>query len=284
MRDGWPVGEDVGMAVTDQVFYARASGRFAVARAVRAAQRRGWNRTPEAVLEEYDQERQAFRERFAASDWTLEDYVRGDINIELNEGYYFAKVIDGQLQWGLDPALEVSDLVHERLLAAVDRYQAKSVLEVGCGTGRNMLFLKSQRPEVEVSGLEISPASVAVAAEAAERFGLAATFEVQDVLEPWTREPVDLVVSVHALEQIPRGASDVVRRMQAAARAAVVVWEPLPDLLKGMPRVAAELRIRHLDRLPAGAFDELDVTERHLLPKGAALNRTTEVHFAPGVR
>jgi trans-aconitate methyltransferase len=202
-----------------------------------------------------------------------------DTGGELSSSYYFAHVIDGKLTLGQEAEREVRSRILVRLRQVVERYDAHSVMEIGSGTGRNLIYLKAQLPDLAIVGLELSPASVQTARDAAQRFGMDGTFAVQDMTADWKRAPVDLCFSIHAIEQIPAGAAAVVERMRQHSRRAVVVWEPLPDLLSGMPRRAVEQRIRALDRLRAGAFDELPVTEKTLLPAGSALNRTTEVHF-----
>jgi hypothetical protein len=121
---------------------------------------------------------------------------------------------------------------------------------------------------------------VTVAREAAERYGLDVRFERANMLEPWPVEKADVVFSVHAVEQIP-DAPKAIGAMVAHARTAVIMFEPLPDLWRGLPRLAGRLRARYLDRLRAGATDDFHVTRKQLLPEGMALNRTTEIHIQP---
>jgi SAM-dependent methyltransferase len=240
--------------------------------------RGSYQRTAGAVREEYDPQRSDFLDRFRASDWTVGDYTMREAGDELDTSYYFANVIDGELIQGRGH--DVRARLLERLRSAIEQYGASSVTEVGSGTGRNLLFLKDALPELEVTGLELSPPSVDAAREAAERFGLEAQFHVCDVTGPWPTARADIVFSVHALEQIP-GSEPVIRTMTEQARTAVVLFEPLPDLWRGLPGLAGRLRASYLDRLRKGAVDPFDVRRKVLLPEGMALNRTTEVHLAP---
>ena len=268
-----------GDRLSPSIFYARAAVRFAALPVARRVLRGRYDRTPSAVREEYDPQRLAFLAEFRRSDWSLDEYILRDAGDELDDSYYFAKVLDGALVRRGDH--EVRRRLLDRLATAVEQHDAKSVIEVGSGTGRNILFLRQRFPHLEATGLELSPPSVEVAREAAERYGLDVRFEVCDVTQPWPVPGADVVYSVHAIEQIPHSET-VLRAMVDHAGAGVVLFEPLPDLWRGLPGVAGRLRASYLDRLRAGAVDAFEVTRKELLPDGMALNRTTEVHLAPG--
>lgn len=55
------------------------------------------------------------------------------------------------------------------------------VLDVGTGSGAIALALKDQRPDLEVSGSDVSPAAVALARDNARRLGLDVPFAVRDL-------------------------------------------------------------------------------------------------------
>jgi SAM-dependent methyltransferase len=267
-----------GKRLSPTLFYLRAVARFAVLPVARRAIRGRYRRTPTAVRAEYDAQRSDFLERFRASDWSLDDYIMHEAGDDLDTMYYFASVIDGKLVQG--GGTEVRQRLLDRLKLAVEMYDASSVIEVGAGTGRNLFFLKSQMPYLRAVGLELSPPSVEAARQASRRYDIDARFEVCDVTGPWPVDMADVVFSVHAVEQIPNS-EPVLRTMTEHARKAVVLFEPLPDLWRGLPRIAGRLRASYLDRLRGGAVDRFDVRRKMLLADGMALNRTTEVHLAP---
>lgn len=237
-----------------------------------------YRRTPDAVRDEYEPQRAEFLERFRNSAWSLDEYIMHEAGDQLDRRYFFANVIDGELVQGGEE--QVRQRLLDRLGAAVEMYEASSVIEVGSGTGRNLFFLKNRLPYLSITGLELSPTSVEAAREAAIRYGLDARFEICDITKPWPVDAADVVFSVHAVEQIPNS-EPAIQAMIRHARKGVVLYEPLPDLWSGLPGFAGRLRASYLDRIRSGAVDQFEVRHKSLLPDGMALNRTTEVHLAP---
>ena len=132
-------------------------------------------------------------------------------------------------------------------------------------------------------GFELTPSGVAAANLAAERYGVEASFQQADITAPEYCVPkADVIFSVHALEQIPQAGSTV-DKMAAAARKAVVMFEPFPEMWPGgLAGVAHRLRASDLDRLRAGALTGQNLSSAELFPFGTALNRTSEVVIAVG--
>src|SRR5688572_2794020 len=70
------------------------------------------------------------------------------------------------------------DIVRNKVTAPVSR-----VLEFGCGIGRNITFLQKAFPNAEISGYDISEASLAIARE--ENPGIAFTADVDTLKGPY---------------------------------------------------------------------------------------------------
>jgi SAM-dependent methyltransferase len=163
-------------------------------------------------------------------------------------------------------------------------YSPASVIEFGCGSGRNLLAIKRARPDVRCVGLELSTASVELARSASRHYGLPIEVHVADVTRPVPAiERATVCYSVHALEQIP-AARFAFEQMYALATDAVVLFEPITECFGWSPRaIAARVRARHLDRL-RGLYPYLRANGYHLsggkpLPDAAEpLNPTVELH------
>jgi SAM-dependent methyltransferase len=77
------------------------------------------------------------------------------------------------------------------------------LLDAGCGTGELTLGIASEFKDVEVTGLDLSPASLRFAADLARRRNIPVTFLHRNLLEPLSDiGPFDIVTSVGVLHHI----------------------------------------------------------------------------------
>ena len=237
------------------------------ARAARATLRRAIRRRPErhpdAVRTLYDSHRAGF---------TIDDfdsYVFGDAHTPTHV------LVDDRIVW--QPAAPVA---HRFLTHLGDVIQAHTggtgtVVELGSGRGRNLLYLKRRFPGLRCVGLDISPVSTALARAAAERFGLAIEVANADVTQPLPPLPSDIAVcySVHALEQMPRIFPEAVQAMLGLRPRAVALFEPVaelyPQTLRGW-----------VSRLYIRDHDYLNGLYRHLQAIGATITRAERLGYA----
>ena len=137
----------------------------------------------------------------------------------------------------LVPRPETETLV-ERALALAEGIERPRILDVGVGSGAIALALKDERPDAQVTGVDISPEALSLARENAERLGLEVELRLGDGAavagEGW-----DLVVAnppyVESLDKLQpelRWEPEVAligsgehERLARAARARFVVFE-----------------------------------------------------------
>jgi S-adenosylmethionine-diacylgycerolhomoserine-N-methlytransferase len=101
-------------------------------------------------------------------------------------------------------------LGRDGLLDGLDPPPGGSILEVGCGTGRNLILAAQRHPEAKLFGFDVSNAMLETAAASIERWGLAqritlaqadaSKFNAKDV---FGIESFDRVFISYALSMIP---------------------------------------------------------------------------------
>lgn len=122
------------------------------------------------------------------------------------------------------PQIPVYDLTRkyyllgrDRLIAGVDARPGETVLEVGCGTGRNLVLIGKRRPGALLLGIDAAAPMLAAASRALRRQGLGADL-VRGTAETLDVGHVDHVVISYTLSMVDDPA--------AAVRAAVAALRP----------------------------------------------------------
>lgn len=109
----------------------------------------------------------------------------------------------------------------------------RNILEIGCGTGSNLVRLVRQFPEAAVTGLDLSADMLARARRKLERNQLLATLLHQRYDRPLCPEPVfDLVIFSYCLTMInpgwERAMDAALRDLRPGGRLAVVDFHDTP--------------------------------------------------------
>ena len=141
----------------------------------------------------------------------------------------------------LIPRPETESVV-ERCLALLDGVDGPRVLDVGTGTGAIALAIADERQDADVTAIDVSDDALALAAENAERTGLAGRVRLlqSDLAAPFPGGPYDLVVS-----NPPYVEPDEIDALQPEVRD----WEPRVALVgvgltEGVAQGAAAVLVR----------------------------------------
>jgi SAM-dependent methyltransferase len=224
------------------------------------------------------------RRRTPATVTASYDTVRGRMRLKDFDEFVFGKpndpeivLADGHVRWGSRTEVRRIEREHviEVLADACAGIEDPVVLEVGAGTGANLLLLKRRHPHVHAIGLELSPVSVELAHRAAESFDLDVDMHVADVSRPFDVDlgrPVDVVFSCHALEQMPDVFTGAVDNMLRLARTEAIFFEPVgecyPRNLRGF-----------VGRLRLTAVDYLNGLHKALIARGAVITSIRALGF-----
>lgn len=164
-------------------------------------------------------------------------------------------LVANRVIWG--SSRDARRFVADRLVREIGRHSrpGDSIVELGSGSGRNLLLLKQTYPDREFYGFELSPVSVELARHSSERFNLPVRFETADATQPLPNivaGPVAVAFSAHALEMMPRIFAGAIRNMLDLQPAHALFFEPVPELWpRTMRGLASHARTVTLDRLRA---------------------------------
>ena len=113
-------------------------------------------------------------------------------------------------------------LGRDRLIDGLDPPPGGTVLEVGCGTGRNLIVVARRYPDARLYGFDVSPVMLAEARRAVVRAGLADRIRLAqadaasfDPLTAFARDGFDRVFCSYTLSMIPPWEQALDRAMAA---------------------------------------------------------------------
>lgn len=104
---------------------------------------------------------------------------------------------------------------NQSVAAFVSGMSPRSILDLGCGQGRNAVWLARQGHTV--TGMDQSDVAIGQAMQLAADNGVTIRFEVKDIVEDWTPEPSSFDLVVLSYLQLPPETRTVVHSKVAAA-------------------------------------------------------------------
>jgi SAM-dependent methyltransferase len=98
-------------------------------------------------------------------------------------------------------------------LTHISAERPERVLEIGCGTGEQILYLAAQRPAAEFVGVDISPLNIDIAARAAvARAAARVTFRTADFMK-YDDSRFDVIIADSVLQTIPAADDELYARL-----------------------------------------------------------------------
>lgn len=140
--------------------------------------------------------------------------------------------VDGRLEYQAFDSLTYNRI---KILEALQHEfpKARSVVEFGCGVGRNLLFLKQKLPHLKCYGYELCKPGVDIARTAAAKFGLEASYSQLDFVSGRAADYVfplaDVAFTVYALEQVPVANKVAMDNILGRVSMGSIHIEPVPE-------------------------------------------------------
>ena len=144
----------------------------------------------------------------------------------------------------------------EETARLIDEADARAVLDVGCGPGRQAVWL-ARNLRCSVHGIDLAPAMIELANQAAKDAGVDVEFTTCDFMEvPLQEEAFDAVFSLGVVEYV-RDAEAFIKRMMATSRKLVAFSVPVRSHW-----LTPQRRIRYwLRDCPLYLYDEASISK-----------------------
>lgn len=160
----------------------------------------------------------------------------------------------GEIWWGSTTPAGIKRLQRRACLIAGElaRFNDPHVLELGSGTGALSKFVLEELPRLHLTGCDISPEAIRVAAERYVRYKNA-SFEVVDVTSmPYAEATFDAVIGNAVLHHLPLESS--LHQCLRVLKPGGLIWFSEPNMIN--PEVAIERNIRFIGKMLQNTEDE----------------------------
>ncbi|MEG3122753.1 class I SAM-dependent methyltransferase [Sphingomonas sp. GB1N7] len=174
-------------------------------------------------------------------------------------------------------------LGRDRLIAGLDLAEGGSVIEIGCGTARNLIAIARAWPEARLFGIDLSEAMLTTARANVARAGLSERIVLAqgdatgfDAVAMFGEDGFDRVVLSYTLSMIPDWLGAMGQAAQVARGRVEIVDFGQQERLPGVFRRGLFAWLDRFDVTPRGnlaeALTEIAAQER-LVPSFTALHR-----------
>lgn len=135
--------------------------------------------------------------------------------------------------YGIEGVIQHMEQVWERSRASLDNSdEIQKILDIGCGSGHGLTYLKAQIPGVDIYGIEASPECCRILEKE-----VGAVLVDNDVDGPWTgayKEKFDFIVMRHVVEHL-LSPIETLSRLRTALAPGGLLYIAVPDMIH--PRV-----------------------------------------------
>ena len=122
---------------------------------------------------------------------------------------------------------QIRGIIFEALKQKLKKMKFESILEIGCGSGRNLAYVQRCYPDKKIYGVDIAEQMI----KEAKQNVPSATFFCCSASEiPLDDKSIDVVFSVHAIEQMTAVLPSVVKELKRVCKDRIVLMELFPEI------------------------------------------------------
>lgn len=138
-------------------------------------------------------------------------FVYRSLSTNLNSlNYWNKKLSDRGSSWRVHP--------YEHLISILPKEQAYSILDIGCGLGDGVIFLKEQFPKLRLEGLDFSDVGIKMARKKSG----AITWHNLDILRASIPDAYDYILIIRTLEHFDNPFIVLDKCLQATRKSVIV--------------------------------------------------------------
>ncbi len=177
----------------------------------------------------------------------------------------FRRFLDRRLRWDMQARMEMT-------IAACQPIEGKSVLDVGCGTGR-FCFPLAEQGAVKVVGIDFAEAMIDEANRLSSQKGIpeSCSFECTDILDYQSTKKFDYILAIGLFDYLKDG-RQIMQKMRQLTRGKAVMTFPRADTWRAPIR---KIRLGVLD-CPVYFYNEKRIRD-HLMITGFAVSQFQRV-------
>jgi ubiquinone/menaquinone biosynthesis C-methylase UbiE len=148
--------------------------------------------------------------------------------------------VKNQFEKGLYKYPDRDKKFKDGFIKLIDLYNPKSILEIGCGNGRNLKVIKELRSNIIVFGVELTDYGCI---ETSNIIGKNNIYNCSAETIPFPDSSIDLIFTFHAIEQMKYIIIDVVNEMYRVCKMGCLLFEPIYE----RQNLAGKLHNKKLD-------------------------------------
>jgi len=127
-----------------------------------------------------------------------------------------------------DYAIDIFEGDNNIIKEEIEKFgNVKTVLDVGCGTGRRIPYLKKKLSNISFQGVDVSKTRIE---RGKKKFNNIKLFVSPADKLPFKDNSIDIIYTHHSLEQMPYTIEKVIKEFNRVCKKGIIIFEPFYEL------------------------------------------------------